>query len=69
MRNRLVVCLLVLLLPLSALGEGGQRVYLESETAPFSGDAKLLTVRVCPLVGADCILLTLDGHSMLKPIS
>ena len=65
MWNRLILCLLALLLPLSALGEGVQRVFLEGETEPFPGDAALLTVRVCPLVGADCMLLTLDGHSML----
>ncbi len=65
MLKRLILCLLALLLPLSALGEDVQRVFLEGETEPFPEDAALLTVRVCPLVGADCMLLTLDGHSML----
>ncbi len=67
MLKRLTVWLLVmLLLPLPALGEEiVQRVFLEGETEPFPQDAELLTLRVCPLLGADCMLLTLGEHSML----
>lgn len=65
MWKRLILCLFTLILPLSALSEGAQRVFLEGETEPFPEDAELLTVRVCPLVGADCMLLTLGEHSML----
>lgn len=67
-RMRKVFCLLlalVLLTPALALGETAQRVFYEEETEPFSPDAELLTLRVCPLLGADCMLLTLGEHSML----
>ena len=63
-----IICLflaLLLLAPALALGESAQRVFYEDETEPFSPDAELLTLRVCPLLGADCMLLTLGEHSML----
>lgn len=64
-RKLFCVLLALLMLPALSLGEG-KRVYLAGETAPFGADEKLLTLRVCPLVGADSMLLTLDGeHSML----
>lgn len=62
------ICLLlalVLLTPAWALGETKQRVFYEDETEPFAPDAELLTLWVCPLLGADCMLLTLGEHSML----
>ena len=67
MWKRLILCLLAvaLALPLTALGEETQRVFMEGETEPFSEDAELLTLRVCPLLGADCMLLTLGEHTML----
>ena len=68
MLKRLMVWLLMaaLLLPLAAPAEEkAQRVYLEGETEPFPEDAELMTLRVCPLLGADCMLLTLGDHSML----
>ena len=67
MWKRLILCLLAiaLALPLTALGEGTQRVFMEGETEPFPEDAELLTVRVCPLLGADAMLLTLGEHTML----
>ena len=67
MPKRLMIWLLLaaLLLPFSGLGEGNRRVFLEGETEPFPQDAELLTLRVCPLLGADAMLLTLGEHSML----
>ncbi len=65
MLKKTLIFLLILLLPLAALSEGGQRVFLEGETEPFPEGAELLTLRVCPLLGADCMLLTLGEHSML----
>ena len=65
MAKRLLSWLLALLMPLTALAEGMQRVYLAGETEPFPEDAELLTLRVCPLLGADSMLLTLGEHSML----
>lgn len=42
-----------------------QRVFMAGETEPFSDEEKVLTLYVCPLMGADSMLLTFDGHSML----
>ncbi len=59
----MAAALLMLLMPLCALGEG--RVYYASETEPFDEGAELLTVRVAPLEGGDCMLLTLGDRSMI----
>ena len=63
--KRLICLLLVLMLPVSVLAEGTRKVFYEDETEPFPENAELLTLRVCPLLGADCMLLTLGEHSML----
>ena len=63
--KRLICLLLVLMLPVFALAEGTQKVFYEDETEPFPEGTGLLTLRVCPLLGADCMLLTLGEHSML----
>lgn len=66
-RRKLAFFLLVfaaLFLPAVALA-GAQRVFMEGETAPFDDDDRLLTLYVCPLMGADCMLLTFEEHSML----
>ncbi len=42
-----------------------EKVFFEGETEPFAENAELLTLRVCPLQGADCMLLTLGEHTML----
>jgi beta-lactamase superfamily II metal-dependent hydrolase len=41
------------------------RVFFADETEPFPEDAELLTLRVFPLQGADCMLLSFGGHTML----
>ena len=65
MKRFLALFLTILLLPLSALAREQRRVFYEDETEPFPEDAALLTLRVCPLLGADCMLLTLGEHTML----
>ena len=64
MLKKILVWLLLVMMPVPALaGEG--KVFLDGETEPFPEGAELLTLRVCPLLGADCMLLTLGEHSML----
>ena len=58
--------LAVLLLLGGALAE--QRVFLEGETEPFPEGAELLTLRVAPILGGDCMLLTLGEHSMFVDV-
>ena len=67
MLKRLICTMLAaLLLAVPALAEDTvNRVFMEGETEPFPEDAELLTLWVCPLLGADCMLLTLGEHSML----
>lgn len=57
------ICLLAVILLLPAAAAAGT-VYSRDETEPFAEDAGLLTIRVAPELGADCMLMTLDGHSM-----
>ena len=65
LRRGLCICfaLLVMLIPLTAAGEG--HVYAVSETTPFSEDATVLTVWAAPLHKADCTLITLGELSIL----
>ena len=65
--KRLFALLLTLsLLALPAFGEEEtKRVYRRGETEPFGAEEALLQLRVCPLLGADSMLLTLGDHSML----
>ena len=46
-----------------ALGE--KHVYAASTSEPFDGSTPLLTLYVCPLYGADCMLMTYDGLTMM----
>ena len=65
MHKRLLAFLLtLLLLPAGALAQE-QRVFMAGETAPFGADERLLTLYVCPIMGADSMLLTFEAHSML----
>ena len=65
MKKWLCIAALFLLIPGCVSASPRERVFLEGETEPFPEDAVLLTLRVCPLAGADCMLLTLGEHSML----
>ena len=67
-RLALLLTVLALLPLLTAFSEEPRKVFMEGETEPFPEDAQLLTLRVCPLLGADCMLLTLGDHSMLVDI-
>ena len=42
-----------------------KRVFMADETAPFGDDEQLLTIRVCTLTGADCMLVTYGDLTML----
>lgn len=42
-----------------------QRVFLADQAPAFAPDARLLELYVCPLLGADCMVLLFDGRSML----
>ena len=68
MHRRWIAVLLavLLLLNMPALAETAEkRVYLKDETEPFGAEEKLLTLYVCPLTGADCMLLTDGENTML----
>lgn len=65
MKKWLCLLALLLLIPLCAWASPQEKVFQEGETEPFDEDAVLLTLRVCPLVGGDSMLLTLGEHSML----
>ena len=76
MLKRLTCLLIVLIMPVlfphAAFSEDWiippkepVKVFFEDETEPFPEGAELLTLRVCPLQGADCMFLTLGEHSML----
>ena len=67
MYKRMFCALFALLLfwmACAALAEE-RRVFMAGETAPFGDDERLLTLYVCPLMGADSMLLTFEEHSML----
>ena len=68
MKRLICVLLAVLMLPVLSLAEDTRKVFLEGETEPFPEDAQLLTLTVCPLLGADCMLLTCGEHSMLVDV-
>lgn len=42
-----------------------QRVLMADEAAPFGEEDRVMTLYVCPLMGADSMLLTFEGRSML----
>ena len=64
MLKHLICALLGLTLGMAPVSDM-QRVFFESEAIAFQEDAELMTLRVCPILGADCMLLTLGEHSML----
>lgn len=65
MYKRILPFLFVLfLVPVFALAQT-QRLFMAGETEPFGTDERLLTLYVCPLLGADSMLLTFEAHSML----
>lgn len=67
--KRFFCLLMLLMLPVLALADGTQKVFKENETEPFPEDAQLLTLTVCPLLGADCMLLTYGEHSLLVDVA
>lgn len=57
----LVLCLVTLCG--AVLGE--KHVFAASSSEPFDGSTPLLTLYVCPIYGADCMLMTYEGMSMM----
>ena len=69
MHKRLLslLLILVLFLPSLALAEEHRRVYFvgDEDAVPFSEDAQTFDLYVCPLMGADSMVLTAQGQTML----
>ncbi|MBQ9197000.1 MAG: MBL fold metallo-hydrolase [Clostridia bacterium] len=64
--KRFFALLLMLTLAFStAQAEGVRRVYRAGEREAFAEDAETFDLYVCPLLGADCMLLTCGGQTML----
>ena len=61
MLKHLICALLGLALGMAPVSDM-QRVFFESEAIAFQEDAELMTLRVCPILGADCMLLTLGAR-------
>ena len=59
-----LICLLLVLLTAASCASGEGKVFTPETTEPFDGDAELLTIYVAPIIGGDCMLMTLDGQSM-----
>lgn len=69
MHQRIGCWLLVLslILPCLTLAETDKRVYRvgEADAVPFAVDAETFDLYVCPLMGADCLVLMAQGQTML----
>ena len=67
MRRFAVLCLVVLCLFFlgAAQADEASRVFRVGEKAPFSADAAIFDLYVCPLLGADCMVLTFGEQIML----
>ena len=62
---RRLVCLLAVLLLALAGAQAEGKVIPAEEAEPFAEDAPLLEMYVCPLMGADCMVLVQGEHAML----
>ena len=60
-----VLCCLLMLSGCALAEDRTARVFMAGETPLFTEDAELLTLHVCPLTGADAMLLTYGEHNML----
>ena len=65
MRKILFLIFIVLTCCSVALGESTQKVFHVGDAPAFSNDAELLQVYVCPLGGADCMILMVPGQCMM----
>lgn len=69
MQRRIWAWLLVLmmLMPCTVMAEGEKRVFRVDEegAVPFAPDAETFDLYVCPLMGADCMVLMSQGQTML----
>ena len=64
MRKLIAFLLFICLLSGCALAET-RRVYRAGEKEPFAADAETFDLYVCPLLGADCMVLMCGGKTML----
>ena len=66
-RKLLWLLILALFLPCAARAEAQRRVYRADEegAVPFAEDAQTLDLYVCPLLGADSMILTVQGRTVL----
>ncbi|MBR1606266.1 MAG: hypothetical protein IJ664_01030 [Clostridia bacterium] len=66
--KKIVAVLLLLMLVTAALcaqAEGVKRVYRAGEREDFGEDEATFQLHVCPLLGADCMILQCGGLNML----
>ena len=67
--KKTIAALLVLLLLLCAVfcaqAEDTRRVFRAGEKEPFPAGSETFSLRVCPLLGADCMILRCGGMTML----
>ncbi len=61
----LLLAMIALAAGLPAHGGADVPVEWAWDAEPFPEDADVLTLWVCPLIGADCMLLSFEGHFML----
>ena len=62
---RRFICLLAVLLLALTGAQAEGKVLPADEAEPFAEGAPLLEMYVCPLMGADCMLLVQGEHAML----
>ena len=69
MRKRILLCLLALtwLMACPVLSQAQKRVYRvgEADAVPFAEDAETFDLYVCPILGADSMVITTQGQTML----
>ena len=64
MKRWISLLLCLLMVPLCAGGEETKRVYRKGEIADFAPDEALLELYVCPVIGADAMVMVCEGHVM-----
>lgn len=65
MKKFAIAWLMIVCLMLSCTALGEQKVFRAGETEPFAEDAQALDLYVAPLLGADCMVLTVQDKTML----
>lgn len=65
MAQRITWLALLLVLLMASIAEAEGRVFMAGEAEPFAPEEALLHVYICPLLGADAMVLTQGGQVML----